>query len=319
KIPVLSDLPLVKFLEASGSVRLSEYNTIGSTTAWTVGGRYEPIDWITFRGTYSKSVRSPNIGELFSPLQPASIGATQDPCNPQFINAGTQFRQANCLMFVAPGFNSTTFNSAFVPGLSGGNPNLSEEQATTITAGFVFNPKGVLEGLTVISDFYDIKLNGAIDALGAFDIAQACVDLPSINNQFCNQIFRDPIDGFITGFVSGQINLGALETRGVDWSVTYDFEVPSIGGRQNLGNLTLSSVGTRFLRFNEFQDPTDLTVFEDRLGAFARPRWIVNFGADWTLSDLRLGWSGRFESSQLLPGIDNSDIASAVTPDYRPV
>jgi iron complex outermembrane recepter protein len=314
KIPLLSGLPLVEFLEANGSVRLSDYNTIGTTTTWAVGGRYGPSDWLTFRGTYSKAVRAPNIGELFSPQNPATIGATQDPCNPQFINAGTQFRAANCAMFVAPGFNSTTFNSAFVPGLSGGNPNLSEEQATTITAGFVFNPKdGPLDGLTVIADFYDIKISSAIDALSAFDIAQACVDLPSINNQFCNQIFRDPTDGFITGFVSGQINLGSLETRGVDWSVVYTFDVSKLGGQTDLGTLSLSSVGTRFLRYNEFQDPTDLSVFEDRLGSFTRPEWIVNFRANWRLNDFGVGWAGRLASSQLLPGIDNSDLVSNPT------
>lgn len=310
RIPILRDIVLFDSLEANGSVRVSDYNTIGTTTTWAVGGRWATSDWLTFRGTYSNAIRSPNIGELFAPQNPSTIGATQDPCNPQFINAGTQFREQNCLMFVAPGFNSTDFNSAFVPGLSGGNPNLDEEKATTITAGMVFRPSGGLEGLTVIADFWDIKIDGAIDALTAFDIAQACVDLPDINNQFCEQIFRDPTDGFITGFVSGQINLGSIETRGVDWSVTYTFDVPTIGGREDMGVLTLGSIGTRFLRYDEFQDPTDLTVFEDRLGSFAQPKWISNFTADWRLGDLGLGWTGRLESSQLLLGIDNSDLES---------
>ncbi len=311
KIPLLRDMPLVEFLEANGSVRISDYNTIGTTTTWAVGGRYGPTDWLTFRGTYSKAVRAPNIGELFAPQNPALIGATQDPCNPQFINAGTAFRAANCALFVAPGFNSTAFNSAFVSGLSGGNPALNEEQATTITAGFVFTPtEGPLDGLTIIADFYDIKIIDAIGSLAPFDVAQACVDLPDINNQFCDQIFRDPTDGFITGFVSGQINLGSLETRGVDWAVTYTLDVPKMAGRADLGTLTLSSVGTRFFRYNEFQDPTDLSVFENRLGAFARPEWIVNFRANWQLDDFSFSWAGRLASSQLLPGIDNSDIDS---------
>ncbi len=318
QIPIAHDLPLMKYFEITGSARFSDYDSIGSTTAWSVGGRWQPHDWLTFRGTFSNAVRPPNIGELFSPQQPASLGATQDPCNPQFINGGSQFRAANCALFVAPGFDSSNFNTAFVPGLSGGNPDLQEEKAETITAGFVFRPDGPLQGLLVIADFYDIKIDGAIDALGPFDIAQACVDLPSINNQFCDQIFRNPVNGDIDGFVSGQINLGSLETRGVDWSVTYDLDVVDViggfvGGGEDLGNLRLGANGTRFLRFNEFQDPTDLTVFEDRLGEFAIPTWIVNFNADWTLDDFNFGWNGRFESSQLLPGVDNGDIRNNPT------
>lgn len=311
RIPLISDMTLVEYFEVSGAVRISDYDSIGRTTAWSVGGRWQPTEDLTFRGTYSKAVRPPNIGELFSPRQPATIGADQDPCNPQFINAGTSFRAANCAALGIPaGYNSTDFNSAFVPGVTGGNPNLSEEQATTITAGFVYQPSDFLDGLTVIADFYDIKIDGAIDDLAAFDIAQACVDLPTINNQFCDQIFRDPADRNITGFESGQINLGALETRGVDWSVSYTFDVFPFTDNEDLGSLTLSSVGTRFLRYNEFQDPVDLTVFEDRLGAFARPKWITNINADWMIGDWNFGWSGRFESSQLLPGIDNSDLDS---------
>lgn len=308
RVPVLRDFPLVDYLELTGSARFSDYNTIGRTTAWSIGGRWEVYEDVTFRGTFSKAVRAPNIGELFGPQNPATLGADQDPCNPQFINAGTSFRAANCAALGIPaGYNSTMFNTAFVAGLSGGNPDLGEESATTITAGVIWRPS-FINGLTVIADFYDIKIDNAIDALGAFDIAQACVDLPSINNQFCDLIERDPTNRNIVGFTSGQINLGALETRGVDWQVSYAMDqVPFI----NFGDaFTLGAAGTRFLRFNEFQDPVDSSVFEDDLGTFTVPRWIINFTADLETGNWTWGWNGRFESTQLLPGVDNDDLIS---------
>ncbi len=316
-VPLLSDLPLVKYLEFKGSARWSNYTTIGTTTASALGFRYLPVESLTLRGTVSTSVRAPNISELFSPLQPDAIGATEDPCNPNLINSGSEFREQNCLLFVAPGFLSTNFNSAFVPGLSGGNPNLSEEEADTFTVGAVYRPNGdfggLLDGLTVVVDYYSIEIKGLIDTLDPFDIASNCVDLPSINNQFCDQIFRDPTDGFITGFVAGEINLGAVETAGVDWSVTYEFDVPSFISSVDLGELRLSAVGTRFLKYDEFPDPADLSDVDDRLGEFGLPTWIMNFGADWYLGDLVLGWSGRYETSQLLPGIENEDLVTDPT------
>ena len=42
------------------------------------------------------------------------------------------------------------------------------------------------------------------------------MDAPTINNQFCAAIDRDPTIGFITGFRSGYVNLAAVETSGID-------------------------------------------------------------------------------------------------------
>ncbi|MEO0983310.1 MAG: TonB-dependent receptor, partial [Pseudomonadota bacterium] len=169
KLPLLADLPLAELVEVSGSARFSSYNTIGRTNTWSVGGRYQPHEWVTFRGTYSEAVRAPNIGELFSPQQPETIGADEDPCNANFLDQGTEFRAQNCLTLVGAGFESTDFNSAFVPGVTGGNPDLNAEEATTFTVGTVLEPGGPLEGLQIIADFYDIEITGAIDDLDAFD------------------------------------------------------------------------------------------------------------------------------------------------------
>ncbi|MEM1194032.1 MAG: TonB-dependent receptor [Pseudomonadota bacterium] len=324
KLPLIADVPFAKLVEISGSARFSDYNTIGQTTAWSVGGRWQPIDALTFRGTYAVAVRAPNIGELFSPAVPAAIGVPADPCDDGNINAGSAFREENCLTFVADGFNSADFLSAFVPGTSSGNPELQEEEATTFTAGFVFEPSGSLSGLRVIADYYNIDIVNAIDSLTGAQIASACVDLPSLDNEFCPLIFRDPTDGFVTGFTAQQINIGALETAGIDWSIRYEFDLPSSG--RDLGSLSLGATGTRFLEYSEILDPTaeaslagiqdpeeliiataeqDLTF--DQLGELGLPRWIVNMNAGWTKGPLSITWVGRLESSQLAPGIDNNE------------
>ena len=311
KVPLLSDLPFAHNLEFSGAYRYSDYNTIGGTHAWSLGGRWSVTPDLTLRGTVSSAVRAPNVTELFSPQQPAQIGATQDPCNPQFIDAGTEFRAANCAQFVAAGFDSTNFNSAFVPGLSGGNPALSEEEADTLTFGAVWVPtEWGLDGLRVIVDYYNIEIEGLIDTLTAFQIAQNCVDLPSIDNQFCDSIFRDPTDGFITGFVSGEINLGSAEVEGIDFSVAYGFDAPSFLGLKDAGRLNFSALGTHFISNEEIEDPTQPDAVTDIQGEFTRPDWIVNFNADWQIADFTFGYNLRFESSQLLPGITNDDVAN---------
>lgn len=326
RAPLLADMPFIDLLEVQGAVRFSDYNTIGRTTAWSVGGRYKPIDSLTFRGTYSIAVRAPNLAELFGPLTPATLGLTADPCSVVNINAGSSFRQANCNSLVGPNFDPTNFASAFRPGTNGGNPNLSEEEAETFTAGFVFQPTGFLSGLTLIADYYDIRITNAIGSLTGAEIAAACVDLPTTDNQFCDQIDRDPTNGVISFFRSGLINLGALNVRGVDFAATYKFDVADVIGK-DAGSLNLSVTGTRFLKDEQIFDATadiliaaitdplerkqaqisnDIT--NDNLGTLGNPKWIANFGITWNLDKLTLGWNGRFESSQLSPGIDRIEV-----------
>ncbi len=330
RAPLLADMKFIDLLEVQGAIRYSDYNTIGKTLAWSAGGRYKPIESLTFRGTYSVAVRAPNLAELFGPLTPATLGLTADPCSVVNIGAGSSFRQANCNTLVGPNFDPTNFASAFRPGTNGGNPNLSEEEAETFTAGFVFEPAGFLDGLTLIADYYDISITGAIGSLTGAEIAAACVDLPTTNNQFCGQIDRDPTTKVISFFRSGLVNLGALNVRGIDFAANYKFDVADVIGSEG-GSLSLSVTGTRFLEDEQVFDATadvliaaitdplerqraalSNEITNDNLGTLGNPKWIANFGVAWNLDKLTLGWNGRFESSQLANGIDNNEVKEAV-------
>ncbi len=314
-IPVLADLPFAKLVEVSGAYRYSNYDSFESTDTWNVGLRWAIFDSLTLRGTISQAVRVPNIGEAFGPVVTTTLGAGSDPCNPQFINAGTQFRAENCAALIPniEEYDSTNFVSARIPGETGGNPDLEPETADTFTVGAVWVPSGefggLFDGLVVMADYYTIEVEGLIDSLTAFQIASNCVDLPSINNQFCSAIDRDPTFGFITDFRSGLLNLGSVETSGVDWRVDYGFDTPNLFGWSSM--VSLRSQGTRFIKDEEVRDPTQPDTVTDVLGEEGRPEWIVNFFADWVIADrLVLGWQGRYESSQLLIGITNNDVAS---------
>ncbi|WP_427453906.1 TonB-dependent receptor domain-containing protein [Litorimonas sp. WD9-15] len=319
KVPVLADLPFAKSLEVTAAGRVSDYNTIGNTETYSFGGRYQPIDGLTLRGTYSRAIRAPNIGELFGPQVGAFIGVDADPCDDGNITQGSSNRAANCLEFVADGFDSSDFLTAFVTGTTGGNPDLTEETSTSFTLGGVFQPTGALENLVIAVDYYDIEIDDAVGSLTGAGIASACVDLPSTDNQFCDAIERDAGNGgAISGFTSGNINLAFLKARGVDFDVRYGFDAPSIGGR-DMGFIQASVVGTHFLeRFTEsdpiiretiasIEDPLeqqllieDQATVSDLLGVIGTPEWIFNMGLDWEIGKLSANWTGRFEESTSL-------------------
>jgi len=322
RLPLLADMPFVNLLEVTASGRISDYNTIGSTETYSFGGIYSPVEWLTFRGTYSRAVRAPNIGELFAPQGAAFIGVDADPCDEGNINNGSTNRPDNCLQFVAPGFDSSDFLTAFVTGTTGGNPDLTEETSDSFTIGAIFEPRGILggalDGLVLIADYYDIEIEDAVGSLTGAEIAEACVDLPSTDNQFCDSIQRDPNNGgAISGFTSGNINLAVLRARGIDFEARYRFDAP-FGGNRDWGFFELRAAGTHFLeRFTEsdpiigqtIADETDplqqelliksQATVSDLLGVIGNPEWIVNFGVNWTMDRLSIGWRGRFEDSAL--------------------
>ena len=61
--------------------------------------------------------------------------------------------------------------------LSGGNPNLTEEDAETLTVGIVVEPE-MIEGLTFSVDYFDIEIEDAIAAFGggANNVLTTCYD-----------------------------------------------------------------------------------------------------------------------------------------------
>ncbi|GFD80488.1 TonB-dependent receptor [Alteromonas sp. KUL156] len=320
-IPLLEGMEFAERLELRAAYRSSDYDPYGTHDAWTVGSMWSPVDTFSVRATYSEAVRVPNINEAFAPTFAATLGAGSDPCNQNFIGAGSEFREANCIALigdaVADGsYDSTNFLSAFVAGTTGGNPDLDPEEAETLTVGTVWRPEGefdgLFDGLVVTLDYYNIQIDGLIDSLTGFDIASNCVDAPTINNQFCDAVDRDASNGFITNFRSGFINLAAVETSGIDFRVDYGFDLSKFA--ETDGRLEFSINGTNFLKNDEVRDVSAPNEVTDVLGTFTRPEWIVNMNVDYLIGDFVIGWRGRYEGSQLLPGLENQDIEN--NPDF---
>ncbi len=307
-LPLVTDKPFVKELEINGAVRYSDYSTVGSTTTWNFGGSWTPIDDIRLRSTFGRAIRAPNINELFSPPQPIFIAADFDPCNPNLIDAGTEFRKKNCLELVGPGFDSTNFNSAFVTGRAGGNPNLKEEAADTLTIGAVITPR-FIPGLTATVDFYDVRIKDAIIVVDAERIIENCVDAPTLDNEFCDLVVRDPVNRNIVFFESGEQNVAKLTASGIDFEVRYGFDLADLG-LEDKGTMTVAVNGTRTLKRNDFEFQEFPDQKDKVLGEFAFPRWIVNLDISWNYKRFGLYWQTRYETSQLLPGVENEDLAS---------
>ncbi|MBS0473911.1 MAG: TonB-dependent receptor [Proteobacteria bacterium] len=242
-VPLLSDRPFFHRLELEGALRYSHYSSIGNTTAWKLGGTWAPVRDIAFRGTWSRAVRAPNIGELYG-ARSQTFEFIDDPCGQSYLIHGTQYRVANCQTLLSglgvanPGAYNDT-RSVNIPGYSGGNPNVKQEAAKTWTAGVVLQPR-FIPRLVLTADWYDIRIENAINTVDAQTVADLCVDQPTLANQYCAAITRQnggQNAGFITGFEVGPVNVANFRTAGLD--VMLDYRIPT----ERLGTFSVHMVG----------------------------------------------------------------------------
>lgn len=304
--PILKDRRFAQTLSIGAEYRYSSYSTVGSTTTWQVNGVYAPVRDITFRGSYGKAVRAPNIGELFAPTTSTSafIG---DPCTSGEITHGTQYRAANCaaLLQSLGATNADLQTGSNIFGIISGNPDLKAETARTWTAGTVLRPR-FARGLTLSVDWYDIKLKNAINTAQPSDLVDLCVDQPTLNNQFCGQVTRQQRTGQVVGYVVQPQNVARFRTAGADLNV--DYLVRTI----RAGTFDLRLVGGYLHRLQLLSLPgADVT---DKVDQFGSPRWTLDVSPSWTLGGFTLSYNLRwFDRTRTQPKIvtDND-------PDYAP-
>ena len=291
-VPILKDVPLASNLSVGAAGRYSHYSTIGDTSTWQFNGTYAPIRDITFRGSYGKAVRAPNIGELFQPTSGTSAFFT-DPCTPDQIGNGTQYRRANCATTLAavgatvsPGLQT----GQFVNGVASGNRALRPEVARTWTAGILLRPR-FLRGFNASFDWYDINLTDAINTISAGDLAVLCVDQPTVPNQFCNQFTRAQGTGIINNFTVGPLNVARFHTAGLDANIDYLIRTEKIG----LFDLRLVA---GYLSKLEFIGIPGAPVI-NQVDQASSPRWTVNVSPTWTLGAFSLNYNLRFRDATL--------------------
>lgn len=228
-------------LELDGSFRYIDNSAAGTAEVWSVGGQFAPIPDLTFRGSYTESVRAPAITELFLPGVEV-FSFADDPCDPDFIDAGSNpaQRRANCDADGRPADFDSQIDDASQLITESGNPNLLNEESKAWTVGAVVQPR-FLDGFSLTVDWVDIELTNAIVTLDLTDVLRSCYDNPNFPNvPTCDQFQRDPTTFQITGAQVGQSNAGLFEFAGLQASARYSFGLDGIfGGEGDAGSIDL--------------------------------------------------------------------------------
>ncbi|MBU1376126.1 MAG: TonB-dependent receptor [Alphaproteobacteria bacterium] len=203
--------PGLRRLELSLAGRVERYDDFGTTTNPKVGLLWSPTTGVNLRGTYGRSFRAPDVREL---QDPEAYSTTQ-------LNLGTS-RVVSLI-------------------LSGGNPDLDPETATSWTFGVDVNPPA-LPGLKVSAGWFDIRFKDRIGQPARTGLANALTDptlvtfvrrvspaTSAADLALINALLSSPATSSSTFPATSYgaivdtrfVNTAAVEVRGVDVSVAY--------------------------------------------------------------------------------------------------
>jgi len=257
-------VPIIKGMDFNGAFRVTNYSTSGTVTTWKAGLTWQAIEDIKFRGTISRDIRAPNLGELFAP----GVGRTNTVNVP--IGSGT---------FRTDQFNeSTVGNSALVP-----------EVAKTYGAGVILTPR-FLPGFALSVDYFDITLSGAISSLTAQTLIDQCYTQAIANA--CSFISTTGGRGvttpglLVTSIEIKPINFVSIKTRGIDIEASYRRQV----GPGTLGLRALASNAISLYTNNGVDVPTEAAG----QNGGGLPKWTYRLSAGYDLdSGLGIQFIGR--------------------------
>ncbi len=318
-LPLIEGAAFAEELSLNGAYRYSDYSTIGGVSSYAVGVEWAPVSDIRFRGQIQRSVRAPNVQELFAPQTNGFPGAT-DPCAQAGVSAAVS---AICVATGVP--SASVGNSAIQPnsqteGLFGGNPNLAAEKSDTITLGFVARPSAI-EGLTLTVDYYKIDVDDAIGTAGIQTILDNCYN--GVVPEFCGNINRRS-NGQIDNVELTNQNVAFLGVEGIDLEIDYQFDADKIGLGGIGGEFGLKLLGGLKLA-DEFQ-ALAITDLDDCVGFMGgragvcgepSPKWkhtaTLRHVKGPLLTTLRWRYLSNVTVDDVLGGLDPSDLFAPET------
>ena len=302
-IPILDDAPMAHMLEVNAAFRYSDYDTFGSNTSGKIGIKWMPVESLLVRATVSDAFRAPTIDDL---VGGSAIGFPEasDPCDADTYSNPADYQAvrnspswANCVSTGVPQSGYSSGGVEQIPSNTGGAVNwggsvvLEPETADVLTLGFVYTPE-FFENFSMSVDYWEIQLTNALSTVGTQSALDGCFN----SGDYCDRIDRFKSDSAIPGNIRTvddyAVNVGGIDTSGVDFDLRYTFA-------SSYGDWRLGLDGTYLLEYDKHlasQTIDHVGRFEgDHDGHFAQLK--TNFTIGWSLDDFDATLTTRYIDS----------------------
>jgi iron complex outermembrane recepter protein len=328
--PILRDAPGAQSLDVTLGYRQSKSqfedtindikNEKQTDDAYKIDLSWGVVDALRLRGSYQRSVRAPNFGELFQ--AGGSFPQIFDPCSTtSAIRNGPNAALVRdlCIAQEVPGidtFVATPGAQAFID--TAGNTDLKPEKGDTYTVGAVFTVPSEsqwLQRFRASVDYYKIKVEDAILTPDPNVGIAACFNYFGTNptytlegNPYCAGLLRS---GDIAGIADinsedgtfQNINGGLIDTSGVDLQVDYGFDLNWMGLPENSGALRFNFLLSHLLDYKLAETPGVPAIdYSGTINYFGGgislgqtfPEWRAMLNTDWRFGDFGASIRGRY-------------------------
>lgn len=297
-VPILEGMRFAEGLNLSLAGRYSEYNILDNTFtnfSSKIGVEYRPLNQLLVRGTFSEAFRAPAITDLFLGAS-LSFPSLVDPCSGYTQPDADPNAAENCEEDGVPG--GYTQGNSQLPSTFGGNPELTPEDATTKSLGFVWSPP-FIDDFNITLDWYNVTIDDVITFPGAGQVLASCYLSDPNNRSLCEFVSRDS-QGNVTGIQNIAANLAQLEVEGVD--VNVDWRLP-FEALEPFGSFKVVLDLAYTTRYQQSTAGTDAdgnpsTVSQDLVGIVTGgggfPRVKINGSLDWERGPWNASWATRY-------------------------
>jgi iron complex outermembrane recepter protein len=285
------DVPITKGLDLDVSDRQDRYSDFGTTNNAKLSVRYQPMDFLTFRGAASTGFRAPSLFQLYSPpFLTASDSPTMGSGNP----------------FCAPGKYNVEWTPATCSSqglaLNGGNTKLGPESSENFDFGIIVSP---IQDMGITLDYYRILLKNVVQTVPASAIYSDPTTLsnyivPNSSGTLTQSVEEanqcNPYTAPTCGYINQNFqNTGRITTDGLDLSIQY-LQHTAIGTfHEDLEGTAI----TQFLE-QQYNSGPNINLVGNLGIVLLNPayRWEHNLKVDWTSPESMFGagLSNRFYS-----------------------
>ncbi len=343
RIPLLAKLPFIYELSLEGAARVSDYGgTTGSVWAWNAGGVWAPFRDLRFKGTFSRSVRAPNLSNLYATAA-TTFASITDPCDqPGGTNASNNIssgpnRAKNCaaagipttITFTDPASGATLIrpwtnvSPSTLPGVNQGNPNLVPEVGYSFTLGTSYQPHQI-PGLTIKVDYYNIRVKNVISGLTGQAIVNRCYDdAGGLSNPFCAAVFRrassDPVqNNTFLGQTGRTIDQSQFTFAQAGNGISFVNQPFNFAALKNKGIDFDTNYSHRFNESASLNVNLTVSYVMDRLSysyitepdrydriesTLGDPKWQGRFNVNGKFGIFDLGYTARYVGKQIVSGL----------------
>ncbi len=301
-----SNVPLIRRLFLSAALRYEDYRGVDRVVTPKLGLVYAPSPDIEVKGSWGKSFKAPTLFQRYSD---------------QLVTWSTAASRGG---------------SGFPPGstvlmLSGGQPALRAERATTWSATLALHPRAV-PGLTLEIGGFDIRYRDRVSTPIALlpqalsnpayaDLVDLAPSLSDIAAALAGRGFRTTLTGMfdparVVAIIDNRaVNLAAQHVRGIDASARYAREVTA-------GGTVSADVAISYLDSEQKLNPTE--AYRALSGTyFNPPHWRARGGVGWTeprfglraaVNHLGGGDDNRFVPASRIGTMTTVDLSGRFTP-----